>query len=366
MEHILLLAFTALVGLSLYLWWRRAPARRASRPPTPPPPIPAPTEATPPEVAPPAQAVPAELAHFPWRRTADLTPGEGQALAALYRQVPRPPRLLSQLLSREFVNEASANELAELIAAEPLLAARVLKAVNAPFYGLPQAVGSIAQAVSLLGITAVRIVCLRYIFIASFKTDDAQRQQALQQTWTASALASDLTQRLSAPLGLDPQGQLAGAVVLSFLGRLATVATLPLAQLVALPAPGRLARVAAEQQALGLSASEVGRLLMGDWGLPAAVADEAADIDAVMLLPCEGMAAERRARLALGCLCVRLGEWLATGEVADLSQWALLDDPAPELFHLRAALGPVRLATVAATLQDPGLAQALRRTATGS
>ena len=50
-----------------------------------------------------------------------------------------------------------------------LLAARVLKAVNAPFYGLPQPVNSIAQAVTYLGLTTVRITCLRYIFIAAFK-----------------------------------------------------------------------------------------------------------------------------------------------------------------------------------------------------
>ena len=60
-----------------------------------------------------------------------------------------------------------------------LLAARVLRAVNSPFYGLPQPVTSIVQAVTYLGLTTVRITCLRYIFIAAFKTTDLRRQQAI-------------------------------------------------------------------------------------------------------------------------------------------------------------------------------------------
>lgn len=369
MEHFLLVAVATLVPLVLYLWFRRAPRGPTDVPAAPLPvpestPVPA-AVADVPAAADDTATCPPALLDFPWRRAADLEDGQRQALLQRYRQVPRPPRLLSQLLSREFVNEASARELADLIAAEPLLAARVLKAVNSPLYGLPRPVGSIAQAVSLLGLTAVRIVCLRYIFIASFKTDDPLRQLALQQTWTASALASELTQRLAASLGMDPHGQLAGAVVLSFLGRLATVATMPLDQLAALPPPGRLARVAAEQQVLGLGASEIGRLLMGDWGLPAAVVDEAADIDAAMLVPLDGVAAERLARLSLGCLCARLGERLATGELQDLARWELLADPSPEFFRLRAGLGPGRMATLAERLREPALAQALGRIAAG-
>lgn len=368
MEQLLLVAFAAVVPLVLYLWFRRAPRAAAGRPPaTVPTATPLATPPAPPADPPVAeQTVPPELQAFTWRRLADLTDDQRQALLARHRQVPRPPRLLSQLLSREFVNEASASELAELIGAEPLLAARVLKAVNAPYYGLARPVSSIAQAVSLLGLTAVRIVCLRYIFIASFKTDDPLRQQALQQTWTASALASELTQRLAAPLGLDAQGQWAGAVVLSFLGRLATVATMPQDLLASLPPPGRLARIEAEQQALGLGAGEVGRLLMLDWGLPPAVVDDAADIDAAMLLPGGAGSPERAAELALACLCVRLGERLASGEIEDLARHVLDADPSPELFHLRHSLGPARLARVAAVLQDPALAQGLRRIAAGT
>ena len=254
MEQLLLVAFAAAVPLVLYLWFRRAPRAAAGRPPAT---VPTATSlATPSALAadPPVagQTVPPELQVFTWRRLADLTDDQRQALLVRHRHVPRPPRLLSQLLSREFVNEASASELAELIGAEPLLAARVLKAVNAPYYGLARPVSSIAQAVSLLGLTAVRIVCLRYIFIASFKTDDPLRQQALQQSWTASALASELTQRLAA------------------------------------------------------------------------------------------------------------------GEIDDLARHALDADLSPELFHLRHSLGPARLARVAAVLQDPTLAQGLRRIAAGT
>ena len=212
-----------------------------------------------------------------------------------------------------------------------------------------------------LGVETLRVLCLRYTLTASFRSDRADCQQLLETVWQASAMASELTQRLAQQLGLEQRGAMVSAVVLSFLGRLATVATTPAGILATIPARSLLERKRAEQAKLGLSASEIGRLLMTEWALPAEVTADAADLD--RLLAWTGPAPERARgnRLALCYLCARLGERLAHGELDQLSDFDLASDPAPELFHLRRHLGANVQARLQVLLKAPELSEAMDR-----
>jgi hypothetical protein len=138
-----------------------------------------------------------------------------------------------------------------LIIGEPLIAANVLTAMNSPIFGLKAPVSSIEQAVTYLGLNTVRSLCLQYILIAWFKADSAERKLRLDAVWTASALASELTQQLSHRLGFEDRGSLVSAVVLSFLGRLATTATMSRDEPASIPSSGLLGRTLSEQQILG-------------------------------------------------------------------------------------------------------------------
>ena len=202
-------------------------------------------------------------------RAADLAPERRQLYADRYRNVPRPPRLMHHLLSPDFVHAANSAQLVDLITAEPVIAVKVLTAVNSPMFGLKSPVGSIGQAVTYLGLNTVRSVCLQHILSSVFSADSVERKRMLEATWKSSALASGLIQHLAQRLEFNDRGTLVSAVVLSFLGRLAIIATIPQEQLAAISARGLLERTLAEQAALGLSAAEIGRLLMSDWGLPA-------------------------------------------------------------------------------------------------
>jgi HD-like signal output (HDOD) protein len=336
-------------------WWRRArPQNAAARVPTP----------TVPVVARPVPRAPDVALVWPDfrpQRAHDLPPERQRQLLASLVAVPRPSRLLDQLLSPEFINQASARQLAELVAGEPLLAARVLKAVNAPFYGLPQPVNSITQAVTFLGVTTVRITCLRYIFIAAFKTSDAQRQLAIDRLWQASALATELMSRAAAPLQLADAGRWSSAVLLSFLGRLAVLASAQPERLPALCDGSPVQRIEAEQQLMGLCAAELGRLLMADWGLPAAVVNDAVDIEWLLFDAPMGPADARGEALALCALCVRLSERAtapATG--ADGLAWDFDTDPAHDMACLRVRMGGARRAAVGAWLATPVVQQLVR------
>lgn len=279
----------------------------------------------------------------------------------IFSKVPRPPRLLQHLLSPSLFNAASTAELVDLISADPLIAAQVLGTVNSAIYGLPHKVTSIGQAVAYLGLNSVRILGLRYLMRATFRADSPERQERLEELWRASALAAELAQRLSAPLGADARGLLVSAVLLSFLGRLTVTATTPRPLLSELPRRDPFERLQAEQAKLGLSAGQIGRLLMIEWGLPEPVVACAAAIEALPLHPAAAYAPDNGALLALGFASVRLGEQLACGELFDLQSIDLQTDPAPEWYHWREHLQHPQLAGLPDQLRAPDLDAALKR-----
>jgi HD-like signal output (HDOD) protein len=305
--------------------------------------------------------MPPELAAFKPLRAKDLPRERRDRLTEVFHDVPRPPRLLDHLLSPDFVRTASSAELADLIAADPLIAARLLAAINSPLYGLRTPVGSIEQAVTLLGLASVRSICLQYLLIASFEGDSDQRRAALADIWNASALASELAHRLAQRLEMHDAGSLVSAVVLSFLGRLATAARMPLGLLATIPTASLLERSRAEQDSLGSTASEIGRLLMTQWALPADVVDDAASVDSVLVTGDDAWEPVHASRRALAYLCARLGERLAQGQLASAAAFDLEGDNSPDFFHLQSYLGNPGLAHLGEHLAAPELDEQLRK-----
>lgn len=340
---------------------RRSVARAVERTPigtaTPRPAVAAAVTAPPPAPLP----MPSVLADFHLQRADDLPDARKQAYATTFRDIPRPPRLLDHLLSPGFVNAASSAQLVDLITAEPLIAARVLTTINSPTYGLKSPVSSIGQAVTYLGLNTVRSLCLQYILIASFKPDSAERKQMIDAAWRSSALASELTQRLAQRLGFEDRGSMVSAVVLSFLGRLATTASVSRDELASIAAHGLLARAIDEQKVLALGSSQIGRLLMLDWGLPAAIVEDASDIDLVLVLPGSAFDAERASRLALCYVCARLGERLAEGDLADLMRFDPNAEGDAEFFHFRGYLAATELERLVQFIRSPELDAVLKQ-----
>lgn len=369
-----LVLLAALVGA--WLVWRSrapappaAPAARPPRVPRPVVPLPAPPPAplqTGSAAEPPAAPVlpPESVGSFQWLAHDSLPADRRQALVAAVRRIPRPPAALHQLLSPQFLDRASSNALSDLIAGEAQIAAKVLATVNAPYYGLKRPVAGIGQAVTFLGLNTVRSICLQYLLDDSFKPTDARLKRAYGEIWTASALASELCTRLAGKLGLPDAGALVAQVLLSFLGHLATATLLAERQLDAAPTSGSLLDRTRDAQAqLGLGPSEIGALLLHEWGLPAAIVDGVGAIDRLLVTPAGTLPADTSHRLAVAHLCARLGEHLAAGRPAtagSLGGLAAGQAMAEESFHLRAHLAAPALARLPEHLQTADLAQALQ------
>jgi HD-like signal output (HDOD) protein len=358
----------AALAFAVASWWFLRPAGRTpttaqtTRPPKLGTQRSAATTASPaqaPAAAPPEQPLPPELANFRWRAETELDAEHRATMIAAVRGIPRPPRSMQQLLSPEFVATAGSAELSDLVMGEPLIAARVISTVNAPFYGLHRPVTNIGQAVTFLGMNSVRGICLQYMLAEAFKPTLANTQKAFDVIWKASAIASELAVRLGKALNLPEQGSLSTQVVLSFVGQLATASLIPPSELGRWLASGRLERARLEQDLLGLNACEIGALLMKTWELPTSLVGEVSAMGRQLVTPYLATDPARAPRLALGYLCARLGERLALGQMRGLEGYELRQDQGADTHHLRASLSHPALARLEQALASPDVQAAV-------
>jgi len=303
----------------------------------------------------PAAPAPAKLALQPAEL---LDPLLSDTLMEALRRLPRPPRAVQQLMSPDFMRRASSTELAGVVMAEPAIAARVLATANSPLYGLQQPVTSIGQAITFLGLSSVRQMCLQHMLTDCFQPRDAAQQREFDMLWRASSIAGELCQQLAPRLRIPEPGTLATLLVLSFLGRQAGVALLPDAGLLA--TLDAHAQALHEQQQLGLASHELGHLLMRAWELPAEFVDEARSLSALRFDPGLTLPPEREAALTLGAVCALLGERIARGQIGT-ALYDPVNDSRPDMAALRERLAKPPLDGISAELRSPAMLRVVGR-----
>ena len=81
---------------------------------------------------------------------------ELQALLAKSNALPSIPKVVSEVLSELDADDPSPRKIGALVATDPALTARMLKLANSAFFGLTREIGSVQEAVSILGFNHVR------------------------------------------------------------------------------------------------------------------------------------------------------------------------------------------------------------------
>jgi len=310
--------------------------------------------------------IPQALIELKLHRVTDLSKSQADAILGKIRVIPRPPNSLHKLVSPAFLAEATTAEMSVLVMAEPQIAAKVLAAVNTPFYGLTKPLGSIGQAVTFLGMNTVRSICLNYMLNESFKDASPEIKRVYQQLWNASAFASELCFKLAQLLAMQDPGTLVTQVVLSFLGQHAACSLLSPESAQSIVSNELFERVKIEQGQLGLCSAEIGNLLMWEWGLPPSVIGDVTDLDRILVTPFNPVNAQRGSRLALCYLCARLGERLAAGEISDFATFDLAEQQSPDFFFLRAYLAYPALARLQEFLRFPEVIASVNRMTTAA
>ncbi len=193
--------------------------------------------------------------------------GEAAVLEAL-REVsvlPTLPAVVGELGRRLASPDASAAEIAQLLACDQSLTARVLRLANSAFYAPREPVRSPSQAVVMLGMSTVRAITLKASVFQAFPIAQAR------PFWLHALGAACAARAVARLAGLTPVDDAFVMGLLHDIGKLALAEHLPepyarVRERVA--RDGGLLRDA-ELAELGCDHATAGRFLASHWSLPA-------------------------------------------------------------------------------------------------
>lgn len=192
--------------------------------------------------------------------------------------LPPLPHIAQMVLEEVSKEDVNINQLSRVIERDPGLLARIIGIANSAFYGCPDKIYTVADAIiKVLGLNLVKSLALGIVLNGPLSTARCKGFQ-LDQYWFASMHTAFLAKQLSATIAWEDEGvkdhiYLCG--LLHNLGLLVLVYCFPKQMeevfVLAGEDEGR-DLFAIERDILGITHAEAGGLLARKWNLPADVA----------------------------------------------------------------------------------------------
>lgn len=191
-----------------------------------------------------------------------------EQVTARLKQLPSLPSAVSELLASFGNEDVDVEQIARQIARDQGLTARVLRVANSSFYGLQSKVGTINEAVVVLGFRAVRSMVLAVSMNGAFRVDQCQGFDT--SAYLRHGVGVGLAARSLAPLaGQNAELAFTGGL-LHDIGQLVLASNFSVQYAVTLDYRKKhdCPLVVAERDILGLDHAEVGGLLAEAWRFP--------------------------------------------------------------------------------------------------
>ncbi len=184
-------------------------------------------------------------------------------------ELPTLPIVASKLISLTSKEDTTLTDIAKLVSQDIALSAKILKVSNSAFYSFPQQIGSIKQAISILGTNAVRSLVLSFSFL-SMKKGKSETEFDFEKFWEkslASAVAAKLT--LEKIKDADTE-EIFVTGLLQNLGELVLARTFPAEYDTVLQAVenDKSNSIDVEESILGGNHSFIGAEVAKNWGFP--------------------------------------------------------------------------------------------------
>lgn len=162
---------------------------------------------------------------------------------------------------------------AEVIESDAAVTAKILQLVSSAFLGRSQSVGSILQAVQLLGLEDLKQAALSAEIMTSFQVPAKLRDLPIDAFFLHAQLAAQMAGRLPLPEPMAPKAVM--AALLHDIGKLLVACQMPerFERVFHAVAAGRQSWLDAEMEQLGANHAEIGGYLLGLWGLPAPIVE---------------------------------------------------------------------------------------------
>lgn len=184
-------------------------------------------------------------------------------------ELPTLPNVASKLITMTAREDTTLADIATLVSRDIALSAKILKVANSAFYSFPQQIGSIKQAVSILGTNAVRNLVLSFSFL-TMKRGRHKTTFNFERFWQR-ALASGVAAKLilEKVKGADTE-HLFISGLLQNLGELIFARTLPdqYDEVIRVVEEQKKDSLTVEQELLGIQHTAIGYEVAKYWGFP--------------------------------------------------------------------------------------------------
>ncbi len=183
-------------------------------------------------------------------------------------KLPSLPSTYSRLQKAIATPDVGINEIADIIAQDIAMTAKVLQLVNSSFFGVYSRVDSPGRAVTLLGLDTVKVLVLSLELFSEIKI--SEKFFHIDRLWDHSLMVGKVAKAIALSQtdekGLISNTFLAGT--LHDLGRLILLSSLPdqYRQAIDLAEERNITMPEAEQFVFGATQSAVGSYLIGLWG----------------------------------------------------------------------------------------------------
>jgi HD-like signal output (HDOD) protein len=191
-------------------------------------------------------------------------------------KLPSAPKVYLAVTKALEDPDTSMKDLAKLIEGDMAISAKVLQLVNSAFFGLPQRVAGVQQAVSYLGANMIRRVLLSVETFSMFDEEKAAGPFSLEALQAHSNVVAAVASKLLTDPIRSADAFMAG--MLHDVGKLILAVHVPehFKRAMALGRERNLPLYVAEQELFGVTHGEVGAYLLGMWGLPYAIVEAVA------------------------------------------------------------------------------------------
>jgi putative nucleotidyltransferase with HDIG domain len=188
-------------------------------------------------------------------------------------ELPTLPTVLNSILDALAEPETSALDLGRLIAADQSLSATLLRQANSAYYGFYRTIGSVPNAVVVLGFREVQNLVLTASVFRAFPSQGSAYDR--NQLWRHSLATAMLCERLAKALRFSPDATFFSSGLLHDIGKVALDSIYPQAvvEIVARSRDERRPMREIEKEVFGLDHAEIGGVLAEHWNLPPALAE---------------------------------------------------------------------------------------------
>jgi len=195
-------------------------------------------------------------------------------LEALFKQpqaLPAIPKIVHELIDSFNSDDVSIDEIAKKLAADPVLSARLLRLANSAYYHVSRSVGTVNDALSMLGFVTVRTLVISSGLTGGYKSMPGMD---LSQFWRYSMHTAAVSGWLAKKASVNVD-QAFTVGLMHAIGQLVMHAAMPeqMLHLDKLASPMDPRRIDMETTSFGYSFANVGAELARQWRFPVTFVD---------------------------------------------------------------------------------------------